>query len=149
MRMLVLVVVCWIGVFSGVALADPVEDAKDLFARYVALGTAFDPAVADLYADDALIRNKRTYLKGQVRELTMPAPQYKELIRGSMPLAKAKGDLSTYSETTFTEELAGVRIMAKRFSVLKKYYSPLSLLVAPDASGRWVIREEVSESLAF
>jgi hypothetical protein len=79
----------------------------------------------------------------------MPAPQYKELIRTLMPLAKARGDFSTYSEASFTEELAGVRIMAKRFSVMKKYHSPISLLVAPDAFGRWIIREEVSESLAF
>jgi len=76
----------------------------------------------------------------------MPAPQYKALIRQAMPLAKVRGDTSSYSEVTFTEEGSGVRIRALRFSNLKKYSSPLSLLVAPDRSGRWLIREELSES---
>ena len=149
MRISTLAVVSWVGLFSGVALAGPVDEAKALFERHTALGATFDPAAADLYADDALIRNKRTYPTGQVRELTMPAPQYKELIRSVMPLAKARGDYNTYSEISFTEEPPGVRIKANRFSVLKKYHSPISMLVAPDSSGRWVIREELSESRPF
>lgn len=63
-----------------------------------------------------------------------------------MPLAKAKGDYSTYSEVKFQPDGNAVRISAKRFSVLKKYYSPISLLVAPTPFGAWVIREELSES---
>lgn len=128
------------------AVAEPTQQAKELFERYGALEASFDPAVADLYADDALIRNKRTYPTGEVRELTMPAPQYKQLLRQSMPLAKARGDSSTYSDVTFVEEGIGVRITAKRYSILKQYYSPISLLVAPDATGKWSVREELSES---
>jgi hypothetical protein len=110
------------------------------------MGNAFDPGIADLYADDALIKNTRTYPNGQVRELTMPALQYKMLIRQAMPLAKAKGDTNSYSEVTFDQEGSGVRVRATRFSNLKKYSSPISLLLAPDNSGRWLIREEISES---
>lgn len=102
--------------------------------------------MADLYADDALIRNKRFYPDGQVREITIPAPQYKQLLREVMPLAQARNDTSTYSKTTFKLEGMGVRIQAQRFSVMKQYTSPISLRVAPDASGRWLIREELSES---
>lgn len=128
------------------ALAGPIDEAKALFQRYVSLERAFDPAVADLYADDARIKNKRTYPTGQVRELSMPAPQYKTIIRQTMPLAKAKGDTSTYSDVTFTEEGGGVRIHATRFSDLKKYSSPISLLLAPDSAGHWQVKEELSES---
>jgi hypothetical protein len=46
--------------------------------------------VADLYADDAVIRNRRTYPTGEVREATVPAAQYKALIRQAIPLAKAR-----------------------------------------------------------
>lgn len=137
----------WISLsLTGAAYAAPIDDAKAFFDRYVQLEHAFDPAAADLYADDAQIKNKRTYPNGQVRELTMPAPQYKALIRQSMPLAKARGDTSSYSDITFTNEGSGVRVRAKRFSDLKKYSSPISLLVAPNASGQWLIREELSES---
>jgi hypothetical protein len=45
---------------DGAAADASIDQAKQLFDRYVALEHAFDPAVADLYADDARIRNKRT-----------------------------------------------------------------------------------------
>ncbi|NNF95661.1 MAG: hypothetical protein HKM94_01880, partial [Halobacteria archaeon] len=122
------------------------DEAKTVFYRYVKLEHNFDPAVTDLYANDALIKNKRTYPTGQVKELTIPAPQYKALIQRVMPLAKVRGDTNSYTEVTFSEEGPGVRIRATRFSNLKKYSSPITLLVAPDASGQWLIREEITES---
>jgi hypothetical protein len=136
---------------SMVALAaeagDPaIDQAKRLFKRYVALGQAFDPAVADLYSDEALIENRRRYPSGEVKTLTLPAPKYKELIRAAMPAAKARGDRNTYSDVRYAIEGQGVRIVAKRFSELKKYSSPLSLLVKRDAKSAWLIYEERSES---
>jgi hypothetical protein len=130
----------------GVLATQGTEAAKALFDRYVKLEAAFDPGAADLYADDAVIKNKRTYPDGQVREMALPAAQYKSLIRQAMPLAKARGDTNSYSEITFANEGSGVRIRATRYSHLKKYSSPISLLVAPGAGGRWLIREELSES---
>lgn len=135
-----------LAVIPGFATADDLGKAKQLFKQYVVLEAAYDPAVADLYADNAVIRNKRTYPTGQVRELTLPAAQYKSLIRTAMPLAKARGDYSTYSETSFTQEDLNVRIRATCFSVLKQYSSPISILIGPDASGKWTILEELSES---
>jgi len=134
------------GAPTGLAFAQGTDAAKALFDKFTQLERNFDPAAADLYADDALIRNKRRYPDGQVRELTLPADQYKALIRQAMPLAKARGDTSSYSAVTFTNEGPGVRIQATRFSHLKKYSSPLSMLVAPGAGGTWLIREELSES---
>jgi hypothetical protein len=112
----------------------------------VALEKAFDPAAADLYADEAVIQNKRKYPDGQVKTMSMPAPRYKALIRSAMPAAKARNDRSTYSDVRYSAEGAGVRITAQRFSELKKYTSPLSMLVKPDARGAWLIYEELSES---
>ena len=122
------------------------EAARQLFEQYVTLGHAYDSSVADLYADDAVIRNKRTYPTGQVRELTMPAESYKALIRQAMPLAKTRGDRSTFSNVKYAAEGSRVRITASRFSELKQYTSPLSLLVGPAANGKWLIYEEISES---
>lgn len=143
---LLLLLLAFLAIFTQAAHADPVTEARALFDRYAALGARFDPAVADLYADDAFIRNKRFYPDGQVREITIPAPQYKQLLREVMPLAQARNDTSTYSKTTFKLEGMGVRIQAQRFSVMKQYTSPISLRVTPDASGRWLIREELTES---
>jgi hypothetical protein len=133
-------------VCAATALSAPLDDAKKCFDRYVALEAAFDPAAADLYADDAKIQNTRTYPTGQKRVQTIPAPAYKALIRQAMPLAKQRGDTNTYSEIKFTQEGDKVRVTASRYSNLKKYSSPLSLLVGPNKEGVWLIYEELSES---
>jgi hypothetical protein len=134
-------------ILAGVASSPAAEDpARQLFQQYVALGHAYDASLADLYADDAFIKNKRTYPTGEVRELTMPAAKYKALIRQAMPLARARGDRSTFSDVRYAAEGSRVRIRASRFSELKNYASPVSLLVGPSSSGTWLIYEEVSES---
>ena len=126
--------------------ADARAKAEQLWNRYVALEAAFDPAVADLYADDAVIRNRRTYPTGEVREATVPAAQYKVLVRQAIPLARARNDISRYSGCTYAAEATRVRVACARFSTLKNYTSPISLLVGPGPGGGWLIFEETSES---
>jgi hypothetical protein len=126
--------------------ADARSKAEQLWTRYVALEAAFDPAVADLYSDDAVIRNRRTYPTGEVREATVPAAQYKLLVRQAIPLAKARNDISRYSNCSYVADGPRVRILCARFSVLKNYTSPISLLVGPGPAGSWLIFEELSES---
>jgi hypothetical protein len=133
---------------GGARAADSaaVQQAKGLFKRYLDLERAYDVAVAALYADDAVIKHKRIYPTGQIRELAIPAPKYKELIRQGMPLAKARGDRSTYSDCKYEETGQDVRITCSRYSELKKYASPLTLVVGPRRGAEWVILQELSES---
>ena len=126
--------------------ADARAKAEQIWNRYVALEAAFDPAVADLYADDAVIRNRRTYPTGEVREATVPAAQYKVLVRTAIPIARARNDISRYSGCAYTAEGARVRVACARFSTLKNYTSPISVLVGPGPTGAWLIFEEISES---
>ena len=121
-------------------------EAEQLFERYVSLSRAYDAALADLYDDHALIHNRRTYANGEVREITLPAMEYKSVLRKALPLAKARGDRSTYSEVRYAREGERVRISAARYSELKKYSSPLELVVGPASGSRWLIYEEHSES---
>lgn len=146
MKKIAMTLFCTLLLFTRISSAASIEEAKALFNQYVQAEKTFDTSVADLYAEDAVIKNKRTYPTGQVRELTMPATQYKSLVRQAMPLAKLRGDTSTYSEVSFSKEGSKVRIRATRFSNLKKYSSPISLLVASDDSGHMLIYEELSES---
>lgn len=122
------------------------QSPEDLFNRYVELEHAFDPAVADLYADTAIIRNTRMYPTGRKRTITIPAPKYKALIRKAMPLARARNDTSSYLDVTYAPEGTSVRIIGTRHSNLKNYDSPLSILVSPDGLGGWLITEEISQS---
>lgn len=133
---------------QGGNASDPgrLESARALFDRYVALERSFDPAMADLYSVDALIRNRRTYPTGQARELTIPAPQYKELMRQAMPLARAQGDTNRYSDCAYSPEGERVWIRCARYSERKNYSSPMELLVGPGPAGRWLVFAELSES---
>lgn len=134
---------------SVVAIAEEprIESAKRLFDDYVALEHRFDSSIADLYADEASIRNTRKYPFGlPTKVMTLPAMSYKALIRQAMPMAKARGDRSRYSEVSYSMEGDKVRINCIRYSELKKYFSPFSILAGPGADGKWLIYEEISES---
>lgn len=117
-------------------------DARAWFARYQSLERGFDPALADLYADRAVIWITRVYPSGVVRQLKIPGELYKQMLRQSMPLARAHGDYNRYSAVRYRREGNGVRIEASRYSVWRHYRSPYSLLIAPDASGHWHVIEE-------
>ena len=128
------------------AAGQDLAQAESVFDQYQSRERAFDSSVADLYCDAAIIRNVRTYPGGQQRTLELPAPKYKELIRAVMPLARAKGDYSTYSDVAFAPEATGFRITATRYSVLKQYSSPISLLVGDCGGGTFGILEELGQS---
>ncbi|XLZ69951.1 hypothetical protein ABT364_26025 [Massilia sp. SR12] len=121
------------------------SEAEALFAKYKAMERAFDPALVNLYCDTALIRNVRSYPDGQQRTLELPAPKYKELIRNVMPMAKASGDVNTYSDVAFAQEGGNTRITATRYSEMKKYSSPISLLVGKCGNTIGIL-EELSQS---
>ena len=127
---------------SAQEVASPVHKAKALFARFVQLEQAYDPGVAEVYADDAAITDKRTYPNGEVREVTFPPQKYKQLIRQALPVARARGDRSTYTQCVYEPQAPRVRITCARYSELKKYSSPYTLVVGPSGSGRWQILEE-------
>jgi hypothetical protein len=131
---------------SAAAKDDPIAQAKAFFQRYVELEHAFDPAQADLYSDKAVIKNKRFTADGKVVPVTLPAIQYKNAVRAGMAKARSRGDVATYTNDTYTLEGDKVRIHVTRYLALKKYSSPMSMLVGPDASGQWLIFEEESES---
>lgn len=127
--------------------SEAIERAKRVFDAYVSGYHSFDPNVVELYADTALIFNRRTYPDGNIREITLPAPQYKVLVKNAMPLVQARGDKSQYNSPQYTEEGGAVRIIISRYSELKKYTSPMSLLIGPVQDGRWLVLEEKTESI--
>jgi len=125
--------------------AETTAAAKSFFERYEKLARDFDPAVIDLYADTANIKNTRRMPDGTSRDMALTGTAYKNLLRQILPTAKERGDTSKYSEIKYQAEGAGIRITATRYSDLKKYSSPFSLLIKQQDS-QWLILEEISES---
>ena len=123
-----------------------IDAAKQLFEQYVALQRAYDPGVADLYAEAALIKITRRPPMGDPVDFIIPAPKYKTQLRELASVAKVRGDRNTYSNVTYTPEGELVRINASRFSGSRKQASPFRLLVGRSPAGQWLIYEELSES---
>lgn len=130
------------------AAADPLANAKKLFDTYVARTNSFDPAVADLYADDAKIENTRKYPDGTKRSVVVPAPKYKAMLREAMPAAKQRGDTSEFFAVEYKIDGERVRITATRFSNAKQEATPISFVAGPGPGGSWLFLEESSESRA-
>jgi hypothetical protein len=123
------------------------QKAEALFARYVDLEHAFDPALVDLYADGAHIESRIIVPDHKPTVRTWSGAQYKDLLRRALQKAKeTKQDLNFYSAVNYLSAGSRVRIKATRYAQLQKAVSPVELLVGPDLSGTWRIFEELSES---
>jgi hypothetical protein len=123
------------------------KSAEALFARYIDLEHAFDPALVDLYADNAHIESRVIVVGRPATVRTWSGAQYKDLLRRALQKAKEKKqDLNYYSAINYLVEGDRVRIKAMRYAELQKAVSPVELLVGPDAAGTWRIFEELSES---
>jgi hypothetical protein len=123
------------------------KSAETLFTSYIDLEHAFDPALVDLYADEAHIQS-RVIVPGRPATVrTWSGAQYKDLLRRALAKAKEKRqDLNFYSAVNYLREGSRVRIKAMRYAELQKAVSPVELLVGPNAAGAWRIYEELSES---
>ena len=123
-----------------------ISNAKELFEKYVALEKAFDPALADLYADDARIENTFVKQDGTTRLVKIPAADYKKLIRTKMATVKARGATDTYYDVKYTIEGKLVRLNCLRLSQPNVSSTPFSMLFGPGKDGKWLILEEISQS---
>jgi hypothetical protein len=138
-------VVCVSLLWASCALSqDPIAEALATFREYESRAARFDSSLADLYSDDALISTKRAGAAGD-RELSFKGDKWKTMIRLGMPLAKLRGDTNRFENVSARQVGGDVVITAQRYSVLKAYWSPFTLVLRkrPDA---WRIVEERSET---
>ena len=141
-----LVLMFALGSMQVAAQAPAPSSAQELWDDFVELGTGFDPALANLYADDAVINLTRRYPDGRARTLQLTGKEYKPMVRQAMPIARNRGDVDVYSNVKF--EILGdrTRITATRYGTLKKYRTPHELVVGNVASSGWKILKETGES---
>ena len=124
-----------------------VAEGRHFFDRFVQLSDAFDPAVADLYADSSKIKWLRRYPDGAERVMEMPGSQWRSALTSLMPLAKAKGDRSKYTNVRVEPAGERLRIRADRYSVLKCYSDKnYYMLVDRSSTGTLYVAEEYFEN---
>lgn len=119
------------------------EAAKAFFARYQRLEQAYDPALAELYSDQARIHLAGPTAEGRMQYFNVPGNIYKGFLRQSMSAARARGDYSEYRGVSFVREDSTVHIEGIRRSMWKGYERPFSMRIRQRDDGRWVIVEEV------
>ena len=137
-----------VGAATSLAQDSPAPpSAQQFFDRFVALGRAYDPAVADLYADDATIQSVQRNADNTVRTRRLVGEPYKRLIRSAMPLARQRGDRDRYSDVSVSAEGARARIRCTRYNELKRYATPYELVLERSGDS-WQIIEEYSEARA-
>ncbi len=130
-----------------VAAGDTKVEAKEFFERYIILGENFDKSVADLYSDNAIIKVKRLYPNGQMKEMAFGGTKWKSLVKKSMPLGKARGDISKFSDIKIFLNNTNVTIKANRYSVLKCYTDKgYYMVIEKDSTGKYQIVEEYMET---
>ncbi len=100
------------------------DSARAFFDRHNALGDAFDVALADDYADTAVIKSERVYQHGLKRDIEVSAAQWKMLINTGMELSRARGDRSEYSQVRVETDGQRATVRATRYSVLRCYEDP-------------------------
>lgn len=111
------------------------------------MGEDFNSAVADLYSDNAKISAYRRYPHGLDKAMELDGTKWKRLVRKSMPLGKASGDISKFSNITITLDGTKAKIKADRFSVLKCYTDTgYYMIIERDESGNYLIIEEYMET---
>ena len=121
------------------------EQAHALFEQYIQLEEAFNPDIALLYADTALIQVTKKRPDGGEETLHIPPQRYKTILKTMMPMAEALNDSGTYHDIEYTQQANGqVRIESIRYSKRSQRKIPLVLIVGPDNYGDWVIFEESS-----
>lgn len=120
-----------------------VDQAEQLFERYTALEQAYDPAILELYADDAMVTRVQLLPDGTRKVNQLEGRWYKDLVRQMLPGAKVEPDTISYSQMSFTGlEDGRVEVRGMRHSSRQDRYQPIQMVVGPTASGEWRILEE-------
>lgn len=141
---ILIILLCTVTASAGNA---DTADVKAFFKKFVELSDAYDVKVADLYSDEAKIRTYRRYPHGLKRAMELTGAQWKELIKRVMPLAKMKGDRSTYTNIKISFNGAKAKIKADRYSVSKCYTDTgYYMILERQTDGRYMIIEEYTET---
>ncbi|MCP5371905.1 MAG: hypothetical protein H6907_09255 [Hyphomicrobiales bacterium] len=132
---------------AGARAGTPIQEAVALFETMVRLEKAYDPALADLYADDARIEYVSVYPDGTRREIKMTGAELKAILRKMGPMAKALKSTARYADVRYGIEgrnLMGIRGL--RVSPAKGTSDPFRMTVGLTGDGTWKILSEYGEA---
>ena len=123
---------------------DWLKGAEQCMEYHFSLADNFDPNMAYLYSDDALIQNTVLNSDGSQHTRVIPAAFYKSIIGVAMEKARELNDRYTYSDVEYKLEGNRVRITYQRYSHARDYKSPVSMLMGIESHEAGIVFEELS-----
>jgi hypothetical protein len=119
-----------------------VAQARSVVDQIVSLAGTNDRRLADLYADDAVLREKHRFENGKVGEVTMPAPRYKATIRGRAARGPKGAAVVKYNNCEYAEQGSRVVVGCDVAEGADEARHTERLIVGPNSEGKWVIFEQ-------
>jgi hypothetical protein len=121
--------------------------AREFFDTFIQLDQQRDLAILTLYADTAIVIDRRPSPNGQINDLKIPIQAFRPMLRTLFTVAKAAGDPpSIYSEIKEYVEGDGIRIESDCYSQSEEFQRHLSMLILPAEADSWRIEELIVES---
>ncbi|MEM6928145.1 MAG: hypothetical protein AAF602_14530 [Myxococcota bacterium] len=126
------------------AMAATPKDARAFVERLFSLQKEFDPAVFELYADDATLRGER---EGETFQMT--GAQFASFGAEGLAAAKETNDYSTYSKVKIKPDGDGFRVTARRYSEYKCYRDDAFSLQLEERDGKLLVVDQFMSSVAL
>jgi hypothetical protein len=120
------------------------ERARQVIESYVNLERAYDPRLADLYADEAVIKSNQSGPNGESQWVTAQGWQYKKMVRDAMPKFRSMGFKASYSGARYELSGKNVRVSAVQYIDKSRSSNPIQWTIGPGRRSQWLILEEVS-----
>jgi hypothetical protein len=120
------------------------ERARQVIESYVSLERGYDPRLADLYADEAVIKVNQAGPDGRSQWVTAQGWQYKKMIREVMPKSRAQGYRASYSGARYEMNGKNVRVSAVQYVEKTRASYPIQWVIGPGRTSQWLILEEVA-----
>jgi hypothetical protein len=124
----------------------PEGQAKAFFERYRDLETRYDPAIADLYADSAIVRKFMLRSSGDtLYGFVTTGAMFKSSFRDDAAAAKGRGARNRYSDVSYTRDGNHVRVTMRRYQEPPGVELGQIWWVGPGAEGEWRIWKELAQ----
>jgi len=120
------------------------ERARQVIESYVNLERAYDPRLADLYADEAVIKANQVGPSGEPEWYTVQGWQYKRMLREAMPKSRSAGYKASYSGARYEMSGKHVRVSVVQYVDKTRSSNPIQWTIGPGRTSQWLILEEVS-----
>lgn len=134
---------------TGVAAAQErpdatLERARQVIESYVTLERAYDPRLADLYADEAVIKSNQVDASGEPTWITVQGWKYKRMIREAMPKSRSTGYRASYTGARYELYGKNVRVSVTQYVDRTRSSNPIQWVIGPGRTSQWLILEETS-----